>query len=70
MSPERVNRFADTTEDHQWIHVEAIGSSVQLTSIQEFELDGQEKPVCVAEALLRFIGGKGDADNTPTPDGR
>lgn len=32
-----------------------VRDGVQLTSTQTFELEGAEKPVCVAESLARFI---------------
>jgi acyl dehydratase len=94
----RVDSFAETTEDHQWIHVEElidfggfahvlnygygkvrfpsatpvgtrlrmrlkIGAvepapgGVQATLIQTFEMEGGEKPACVAEALARVYEG-------------
>jgi acyl dehydratase len=35
--------------------VVAVGGGVQLTCTQSFELEGLEKPVCVAESLARFV---------------
>ncbi len=35
--------------------VEDVGGAAQLTAVQTFERAGQEKPVCVAEALARFV---------------
>lgn len=34
----------------------AVGSGAELTLVQTFECEGTEKPVCVAEAVLRYIG--------------
>jgi acyl dehydratase len=35
--------------------VDEVRDGVQLTSTQTFELEGAEKPVCVAESLARFV---------------
>ncbi len=35
--------------------VEDVRGGVQLTSTQTFELEGADKPVCVAESLARFV---------------
>jgi acyl dehydratase len=35
--------------------VEEVRGAVQLTSTQSFEVEGVDKPVCVAESLARFI---------------
>ena len=35
--------------------VDAVPGGVQLTSTQTFELEGAQKPVCVAESLARFV---------------
>jgi acyl dehydratase len=35
--------------------VDEVRNGLQLTSTQTFELEGAEKPVCVAESLARFI---------------
>jgi acyl dehydratase len=35
--------------------VDQVGGGVQLTSTQTFEVDGAQKPVCVAESLARLI---------------
>ncbi len=35
--------------------VEAAGQGVQLRMTQTFHIEDQEKPVCVAEALARFV---------------
>lgn len=35
--------------------VEPVGHGVQLRLKQTFVVEGQEKPVCVAEALARFV---------------
>jgi len=35
--------------------VDEVPGGVQLTSTQTFELEGAEKPVCVAESLARFV---------------
>jgi acyl dehydratase len=35
--------------------VDEVRGGVQLTSTQTFELEGAEKPVCVAESLARFV---------------
>jgi len=32
-----------------------VNGGIQLTMTQTFERDGQEKPVCVAESLARFV---------------
>lgn len=37
--------------------VEDVPGGVQATVTQTFEIDGGTKPVCVAEALVRFFGG-------------
>ncbi|WP_372787976.1 MaoC family dehydratase [Paraconexibacter sp.] len=37
--------------------VEEVPGGVQATVTQTFEIDGGTKPVCVAEALVRFFGG-------------
>jgi len=37
--------------------VEDVPGGVQATVTQTFELEGGGKPVCVAEALVRFFGG-------------
>jgi acyl dehydratase len=35
--------------------VEDVGGGIQLTTRQTFEREGQDKPVCVAESLGRFV---------------
>jgi acyl dehydratase len=35
--------------------VDEVRDGIQLTSTQTFELEGAEKPICVAESLARFI---------------
>jgi hypothetical protein len=35
--------------------VDEARDGVQLSSTQTFELEGSDKPVCVAESLARFI---------------
>jgi acyl dehydratase len=35
--------------------VDEVRDGIQLTSTQTFELEGAEKPVCVAESLARFV---------------
>jgi acyl dehydratase len=35
--------------------VDEVRNGVQLTSTQTFELEGAEKPVCVAESIARFV---------------
>jgi acyl dehydratase len=35
--------------------VDQVRGGVQLTTTQTFELEGAEKPVCVAESLARFV---------------
>lgn len=35
--------------------VDDVRDGVQLTSTQIFELEGVEKPICVAESLARFV---------------
>jgi acyl dehydratase len=37
--------------------VEDVAGGVQITVTQTFEVEGGEKPVCVAEALARVYGG-------------
>ena len=37
--------------------VEEVPGGVQATVTQTFEIEGGTKPVCVAEALVRFFGG-------------
>ncbi len=37
--------------------VDDVASGVQLTVTQTFEVDGGEKPVCVAESLVRVYAG-------------
>jgi acyl dehydratase len=37
--------------------VDDVSGGVQLTSTQSFEVEGSEKPVCVAESLARFVEG-------------
>jgi len=37
--------------------VEDVPGGVQFTVLQTFEVEGSEKPVCVAEALARAYGG-------------
>ena len=39
--------------------VEEIPGGAQITITQTFERDGSEKPVCVAEQLVRVYGGSG-----------
>jgi len=41
--------------------VERVPAGAQLTVTQTFEREGQEKPVCVAESLARFVEREGDA---------
>lgn len=35
--------------------VDDLGTSAQLSTVQVFEREGQEKPVCVVEALTRVV---------------
>lgn len=35
--------------------VDEVPAGIQLTSTQSFELEGADKPVCVAQSLARFI---------------
>jgi acyl dehydratase len=37
--------------------IQDVDGGVQLTIIQTFEREGSDKPVCIAEALLRVIAG-------------
>ena len=37
--------------------VDEVSGGLQLTITQTFEVDGGEKPVCVAESLVRVYGG-------------
>ena len=37
--------------------VDEVSGGLQLTITQTFEVDGSEKPVCVAESLVRVYGG-------------
>jgi acyl dehydratase len=34
--------------------VKDVAGGVQVTNVQTFEIEGQEKPVCVAESVARF----------------
>ncbi len=53
-----VDAFADVTGDHQWIHVDVERAKetpvgAQTTMVMTLEREGAEKPVCVAETLVR-----------------
>ena len=58
ITQDRVNTFADATDDHQWIHVdvEEVKGGLQLTVGGVVEREGGDKPVCVLEAVMRFYG--------------
>ena len=64
----RGNQFADATDDHQYIHVDAerakltpFGGTIahgyltlSLVALGQIELQGSEKPSMIAEALVRL----------------
>jgi acyl dehydratase len=55
---DRINMFADATLDHQFIHIDPE-KSAQLSpyKVREvtIEIEGGNKPVCVAESLIRYM---------------
>jgi len=51
MTQERINAFADCTEDHQWIHVDVERAK---QSPLKSTIEGSPRPALVAE-LLVFI---------------
>ncbi|MBJ7336158.1 MaoC/PaaZ C-terminal domain-containing protein [Mycolicibacterium sp.] len=53
---DRVNLFAEATDDHQWIHVDPeraadgpFGATITV------EIEDSTKPAAVAESIVRYI---------------
>ena len=59
VTQEKVNLFAEATGDHQWIHVdvEPRSGGLQLTNACTIEIEGEDRPACVAETLSVIYGG-------------
>lgn len=61
VTQERIDRFAEATGDHQWIHIDAARAAVesatdglQVTWGVTIEREGQDKPCVVLDWKVRY----------------